>query len=150
MLSSWEYINKWSLITLLHYHSFLCSIFAVFITLSQYYIKEDLKQGLVYVFWPCLPQWVPAPSLLPAALTQHTKGNSPRNVRPAIFQSIYNGKAPLQRELVQEQKGLQSDLHCACNSHAFTGGESRKRVHKDVLILLPLTPEWSQLDWLYW
>lgn len=115
--------------------------------MSKYPIKKDVKQGLVYAFWLCLPWWALAPSLLPAALTHLIVGSSPRNATPAISQNILTGKFHFKDSQCNDSScdGFQSDLHCAWNTHASTRGESRRRVHKDVLILFPLIPEWSQI-----
>lgn len=119
----------------------------VFITLSKYQIKKDAKQGLVYAFWLCLPWRALAPSLLPAALTHLIVVSSSRNATPAISQNILTAKFRFKESQCNDSscEGLQPDLHCAWNSHVSTWGESRRRVHKDVPILFPLIPEWSQI-----
>lgn len=89
----------------------------------------------------------PGGPLLPAGFSHHIVGSSPRNARTNVSQNILTGRLHLEESQRDESScdGLQADLHCAWNTHASTGGESRSRVHKDVSILFPLIPKWSQI-----
>lgn len=123
---------------------FLCN-FQVLITLSQHQIKMWNRNWFMPFHCAC-PGGPLLPSLLPAAFTHHMVGSSPRNATTDVSQNILTGKLHFEESQCDDSScdGLQSDLHCAWNTHASTGGENRRRVHEDVSILFSLIPEWSQ------
>lgn len=89
----------------------------------------------------------PCSLIAPCSINPPHRGSSSRNATPAISQNILTAKFHFKESQCNDSscEGLQPDLHCAWNSHVSTWGESRRRVHKDVPILFPLIPEWSQI-----
>lgn len=109
--------------------------------------SEKCETGVGLCLLAVLALVGPCSLIAPCRIHPPHCGELPQECQGRHFPNILTGKLHFEESQWDESScdGLQAELHCAWNTHASTEGESSRRVHKGMPILLPLIPKWSQI-----